>query len=184
MPELRQERAVSHLLFLLQKHVACKHMGGNALKLLVTTTFPFANTVVATRHSSLHPPDERWLCAANRETTSLSTGCTAQCADGADRCGRPSGGQQLTDSNRRCVEVNREKKDNGATNRAQHHLSSLQTYSRAQWGKHRDSPVLREAAVLQGMRHGSHNKGLQVVPGLHKETPTAARLQDLSRIGD
>lgn len=62
MPELRQERAVSYLLFLLQKHVACKHMGGSALKLLVTTTFPFANAVVATRHSSLHPPDERWLC--------------------------------------------------------------------------------------------------------------------------
>ena len=110
--------------------------------------------------------------------------CAAQCADGADRCGRPSGGQQLTDSNRRCVAVNREKKGNGATNRAQHHLSSLQTYSRAQWGKHRDSPVLREAAVLQGMRHGSHNKGLQVMPGLHKQTPTAARLQTLSRIGD
>ena len=65
MPELRQERAVSYLLSLLQKHLACKHMGGSALKLLVTTTFPFANAVVATRHSSLHPPDERWLCAAN-----------------------------------------------------------------------------------------------------------------------
>ena len=34
MPELRQERAVSYLLSLLQKHVACKHMGGSALKLL------------------------------------------------------------------------------------------------------------------------------------------------------
>ena len=83
MPELRQERAVSHLLFLLQKHVACKHMGGSALKLLVTTTFPFANTVVATRHSSLHPPDERWLCAANRETTSLSRRLAAASTRGA-----------------------------------------------------------------------------------------------------
>ena len=110
--------------------------------------------------------------------------CAAQCADGADRRGRPSGGQQLTDSSRRCADGDREKKGKGATNRAQHHLSSLQTYSRAQWGKHRDTPVLQEAAVLQGMRHRSHNKGLQAVPALHKEIPSAARLQNLSRIGD
>ena len=84
MPELRQERAVSHLAFPVTETHCMQAYGWKRTKTSGNNHFSFRE------HSGGHealfaapPPDEQWLCAANRETTSLSRSLAAASTRGA-----------------------------------------------------------------------------------------------------